>query len=496
MGGQLTVHLSILLFWPVALAALAATAPRRIAPWIGLLATLAPLGYAILLVADFQAGAGLQYVTDDAWIDELGISYKLGIDGLNLWLILLTTLLFFFTALWTTFRPMPRPRLYGFHFALLETAVLGSFMAQDLALFVLFFDLMLVPIYFLSGQWGGPERVAATIKLVIYTLVGSLLMLASAVALAVLSARGSQLTFDLQEIAASGALAEGTQKWIFAGFALAFFIKMPLFPLQGWMPDGYRQMPLPVLVVFSGVVSKVAAYGLLKLVLPLLPDATDAFQTVVLLIALVSILYGSAQAFTQTEARLILGYSSMAQLGFITLGIFALDQESVGSQGALLQMINHGLVVAPVFFVVALLAERSGGSEDIRDMGGVAFRAPILAALLLISALATLAMPGSANFVGEFLILLAVFKTKLAIALVASVGIALASVYMLRAFIRAVHNRTGPAVSSYEIGLRDALVVAPLVACILALGIYPQQALRDSERAVEDSTAIVRGIAR
>ena len=490
MEGQLTIHLSILLFWPVALALFAATVPRRIAPWATLLATLAPLGYAILLVADFDAGAGLQYVTDDDWIEELGISYKLGIDGLNLWLILLTTLLFFFAALWTTFRPMPRPRLYAFHFALLETAVLGAFMAQDLALFVAFFDLMLVPVYFLSGQWGGPDRVSATIKLVIYTLVGSLLMLAAAVALAVLSP--GPLTFDLQALAAAGPLAESTQKWIFAGFALAFLIKMPLFPLQGWMPDGYRQMPLPVLVVFSGVVSKVAAYGFLKLVLPLLPDATEAFQTLMLIIALVSILYGSAQAFTQTEARLILGYSSMAQLGFITLGIFALDAEAVGEQGALLQMINHGLVVAPVFFVIALLAERCGGSEDIRDMGGVAFRAPILAALFLIASLATLAIPGSANFVGEFLILLGVFKTKLVIALIASIGVALASVYMLRAFIRAVHNRTGPAVSSYEIGLRDALVVAPLVACILALGIYPQQALRDSERSVEEATATVR----
>jgi len=492
MSGQLTIHLSILLFWPVALSLLAATAPRRIAPAVTLLATLAPLGYAILIAFDFEAGGGLQYVTDDAWIDELGISYKLGIDGLNLWLVLLTALLFFFAALWTTFRPMPRPRLYAFHFALLETAVLGALMAQDLALFVLFFDLMLVPIYFLAGQWGGPERVAATIKLVIYTLVGSLLMLASAVALAVLSRGENPLSFDLADIAASGALADGTQKWIFAGFALAFLIKMPLFPLQGWMPDGYRQMPMPVLVVFSGVVSKVAAYGFLKIVLPLLPDATDAFQVLMLLLALISILYGSAQAFTQTEARLILGYSSMAQLGFITLGIFALDQQSNGQQGALLQMINHGLVVAPVFFIVALLAERTGGSEDIRDMGGVAFRAPVLATLFLISSLATLAIPGSANFVGEFLILLGVFKTQLAIALIASIGVALASVYMLRAFIRAVHNRTGPTVSSYEIGLRDALVVAPLVACILALGIYPQQALRDSERAVEDSSAAVR----
>ena len=216
---------------------------------------------------------------------------------------------------------------------------------------------------------------------------------------------------------------------------------MPAFPFHGWMPDGYRSMPLPVLAVFSGVLSKVAAYGFLRVALPIFPDAVEDFQTVILLLALASILYGSAQAFTQTNARLILGYSSVAQLGFITLGIFALG-EAAGAQGALLQMVNHGLVVAPLFFIVALLVERTG-SEDIREMGGVAFRAPVLSTLFLIVALATLAMPGSANFAGEFLILLGLFNTKLAIAIIAFTGVAMASVYMLRMFIRAMHNRVG-----------------------------------------------------
>ena len=181
---------------------------------------------------------------------------------------------------------------------------------------------------------------------------------------------------------------------------------MPAFPFQGWMPDAYRTMPLPALAFFSGVVSKVAAYGFLRLVLPLFPAAVEDFHTILLILAVVSILYGSIQAFTQTNARLILGYSSVAQLGFITLGIFAIDAAGQGAQGALLQSVNHGLVVAPLFFVVALLAERAEGSEDIRDYGGIAFRAPVLAVLFLIAALATLAMPGSANFAGEFLILL------------------------------------------------------------------------------------------
>ena len=217
---------------------------------------------------------------------------------------------------------------------------------------------------------------------------------------------------------------------------------MPAFPLHGWMPDGYKAMPLPVLAVFSGILSKVAAYGFLRVVLPVYPDASAHFQELMLLISLASILYGSVLAFTTPDARLILGYSSVAQLGFITLGIFSL--QDTGAQGALLQAANHGLVVAPAFFILALLAARAGGSEDIREMGGIAFRAPVLATLFLIVALANLAMPGSSNFVGEFLILLGVFNAKIVIAIVAFTGVVLASVYTLRLFIRAMHNRVGP----------------------------------------------------
>jgi NADH-quinone oxidoreductase subunit M len=211
------------------------------------------------------------------------------------------------------------------------------------------------------------------------------------------------------------------------------------------------------------------------------------WQTSFLILALLSILYGSIQAFTQTNTRLILGYSSVAQLGFITLGVFALDAAGSGANGALLQAVNHGLVVAPLFFIIVLLAERAGGSEDIRDMGGIAFRAPVLATLFLIATLATLAMPGSANFVGEFLILFGTFKAKLAIALIASLGVVLASVYALRVYIRAMHNRTGPAVTPFEMRLRDGLVIVPLVLGILAFALYPQQALEDGEPAVKAS---------
>jgi NADH-quinone oxidoreductase subunit M len=335
--------------------------------------------------------------------------------------------------------------------------------------------------------------VQATMKLVIYTLVGSLLMLTAAVATGVLAAQGeASLSFTFSNLA-QRTLDEPSQQWIFLFFSAAFLVKMPAFPLHGWMPDGYRAMPLPVLALFSGVLSKVAAYGFLRVCLPLFPDAAQQYQMLLLLIALASILYGSAMAFTTTETRLILGYSSVAQLGFITLGVFALNAQ--GAQGAILQAFNHGLVVAPAFFIIALLAARSEGSEDIRDMGGLALRAPALAALFLIVTFATLAMPGSSNFVGEFYILLGVFQEKLVIAIVATAGVVMAAFYALRLYITTMHNRTGPGVQSREIELRDGLVLVPLVLAILAIALYPQFALKRSEPAVTSIVPTAEGVA-
>jgi NADH-quinone oxidoreductase subunit M len=235
------------------------------------------------------------------------------------------------------------------------------------------------------------------------------------------------------------------------------------------------------------VVAKVAAYGFLRIVLPLFPYAAVHFQLLMLLIALGSILWATSLAFTTDDARLVVAYSSIAQLGFITLGIFSL--KSQGGQGALLQMLNHGLVTAPLFFLVAALAARAGGSEKLRDMGGIAFRAPVLAALFLIVALATLAMPGSSNFIGEFMILLGVFKTKLAIAVIAFAGVVGASFYALRVFIGAMHNRVGPRVTSREASTRELAALVPLVLVILAFALYPQFALKRSEPTLKAAIA-------
>jgi NADH-quinone oxidoreductase subunit M len=428
-------------------------------------------------------------VTDKVWISTLGIHYKLGLDGLNVVLVVLTTVLFSASLVWASLREWERVRSFYFHFGLAESAVLGAFCAQDLALFVAFFDLMLIPFYFLVGMWGtGPDRIRATTKLVVYTLVGSFFMLAAAIATGVLAANdhGTSINFTLSALKALP-LPHASQDWIFLCFAFAFLVKMPLVPFHGWLADGYKAMPIPAVAVFSGVVSKVAAYGFLRIVLPLFPYASVHYQTLLLLIALVSIMWGTLVAFTTPDSRMVVAYSSVAQLSFITLGIFSL--RPAGAQGALLQMLNHGLVTAPLFFIVAALAVRAGGSELLADMGGVAFRAPVLAALTLIVVLATLAMPGSSNFIGEFMILLGVFQSKLAIAVIAFAGVVGAAVYALRMFISAFHNRVGPRVATRELALGDTAVLAAIVLVILALAFYPQFGLRRSAPSVRATVA-------
>jgi NADH-quinone oxidoreductase subunit M len=482
------VTLSILIWLPLAVALLGAFLPSGVAGRLGAAGSVVTLGVAISFIARFHLGhSGLQFVTDTVWISSLGIHYKLGADGLNIALLLLTAVLFCASFVWASAREWDRPRVFFFHLGLAETAVLGAFCAQDLALFVAFFDLMLIPFYFLIIGWGPDERsvrVQATLKLVIYTLVGSFLMLVAAIATGVLAGQqhGTSLTFVLSALQHLP-LSHASQEWIFLCFAAAFLVKMPLVPFHGWLADGYKSMPIPVVAVFSGVLSKVAAYGFLRIVLPLFPYASAHFQTLMLLIALLSILWATAVAFTTPDARLVVAYSSIAQLGFITLGIFSLRPE--GAEGAILQMVNHGLVTAPLFFVVAALAVRAGGSEKLADMGGIAFRAPVLAALFLVVALATLAMPGSSNFVGEFMILLGVFKSKLAIACIAFAGVVGASVYALRVFIRSMHNRVGPNVNSREIGWRDLVGLVPLVGVILVLAFYPQFVLKRTEATVK-----------
>ena len=495
--------IQILLWAPLAAGLLACVFPSRTSGWVAMLGSLATLILGIVVVAGFDPSGGLQHTVDESWIPTLGVRYQLGVDGISLFLVLLTAVLWFAATLWSAINTPERARTYFLMFGLAETAVLGAFLAQDLILFVLFFDLMLIPFYFLFGSWGtehpgrpeedeGPIRPQpAVIKMIVYTLVGSLLMLVGAIAAGILTANGGPVNFNISYLAAHP-LGTGSQYWIFWFFAAAFLVKMPAFPLHAWMPDAYRVAPLPALALFSGVLSKVGAYGFLRIVLPVFPAATTHFQEIILIVAVVSILYGSVMAFTQTSARLILGYSSVAQLGFITLGIFSLRPD--GADGAVLQMVNHGLVIAPLMLIAVVLVARAG-TDDITKMGGLAMRAPVLAGLFLVATMALLAIPGSANFMGEFYILNGIFQTKIVFAFIAAIGIALAAYYALRMYQHAMHNRKPDGIESREVGLLDGGVIAALVACIVALALYPGLILHRADHSATASVSSAHGTA-
>jgi NADH-quinone oxidoreductase subunit M len=485
-----TFHLTIILFVPLLTGLVGAFLPRDAARWTVLIGTLIVLAYAVAILIDYEPGGGLQYVTNDEWIPELGIHYALGVNGISLFMIALTAIAWVPCTLVAAFSELDRPRLFFFHLGLAETAVLGAFMAQDLALFIVFFDLMLVPFYFLIGGWGSGDRVRATTKFVIYTLSGSLLMMAAAIALGVLATPGGgQVSFLLSDLR-ERFVPLGSQEWIVPLFALAFFVKAPLFPFHGWVPDTYRATSIPVLALLSGVLSKVGVYAFLQIVLPIMPRGAQHWQELFIILAVFSILYGSVLAFSQDNIRLVLAYSSIAQLGFIVLGIFAFEEK--GAQGALFQMLNHGIVTVALFLIVGVIALRARGSESLTELGGMAFRAPVLASLFLLIALATLAMPGSGNFIGEILILFGTFENKLVYGLVASVGVVLAAVYMIRLYQGTMHGRAGPAVESREIDQVNLAAVVPLVAIVVALGLYPNFVVHRTERATTQAIAKAR----
>jgi NADH-quinone oxidoreductase subunit M len=483
------LHLSILLWLPALFGLLGLLVPSRHVRWVGVLGAVLALAFSIVLVLDFDAtGDAYQHVTDTAWISALGVRYHLAVTGLNVWLVLLTTVGFAFSSLWIALTALgsdPRAKHVVLHLGIAQSAVLGALLAQDLILFVAFFDLMLIPFFFLTAQFGNgtkDERVRATIKMIVYTLVGSLLMLVAAIAVGVLATPdGASVSYDLQEIAARG-VPQGSQGWLFLCFAAAFLVKMPAFPIHGWLADGYKAIPLPILAVFSGVLSKVAVYGFLQIALPLLPQGTADWRWLVLIVAVLSILYASSMALTTFNARLVLAYSSIAQLGFITLGVMSLRPD--GASGSLLQSVNHGVAVFGAFLAVSIIGKRTGGSEDLRDMGGAATKMPIFAVLFVVVTYAVLAMPGTANFVGEFLILRGAWEgTAQGLAIVASLGVALAAVYALRLFIRSSHNRVAAKVEPREATRPELVLMAIPVVLIAALAFHPQQTVKASDEA-------------
>ncbi len=492
----MNLGLTLLLLIPLAGVVIAALAPVKQIGAVASIVTLVQIGFLLPILVQYEIGDGLAAAVDELWIPEIGVHYALGLDGLNIFMVALTVIAWTIATFAASQREFSSPRTFYAMMALAQVGTLGVFMAQDLILFVLFFDLLLIPFFYLIGAWGETTELGsarrATITFMVYTLVGSLLMLAASVALGVLSSlqNGSEISFLFSDLAAAP-VGASTQKWIFVGFMVALLVKLPIPPLHGWMPITYRSAPLPVLIVLSAVVAKLGAYGFLRIAMPLLPQGAASFQTLLMVLAVVAIIYGSVMAFSQDQLRLIVGYSSIAQMGFVLLGIATLDAK--GAEGAVLQMLNHGLVVIGLLLIVGFLAARAG-SERLSEMGGLAKRAPIFAALFLMITLATLAMPGTPNFVGEVYILFGAFDSHFAYGAVATLGIALAAVYALRFFQGAMHTRcsAGDATTerrARELSADELGVLLPAVLILIALAVYPQFVVERIEPAAKSMAA-------
>lgn len=495
--------LLVLLFAGPFAAGLAGVLVPRLAKALAVLGTLGALVIALILALEVDPSAtGAAVSVREEWIPSIGVEFHLAVDGLNAALLVMTTFVWLLGTAWSLRdRELATPN-YLLMLAIAQSAVLGAFLAQDLILFALCFDLMLLPFVVITARGGGKNPLGAALQLLVYTLVGSLLMLVAVVALGILAAssQGAPVTFDIATLATNG-LSTGTQKWIFAALLAAFLIKMPVVPVHRWMPDAYRTMPLPALAIFAAALSKVAAYGFLKVALPILPEAVVDWRLLLVIVALASILYGSLVALTTDEPRLVLGYSSVAQLGFILLGISSLDP--AGAQGAIMQSVTHALLVVPAVVLITVVFERAGGTERLGELGGLARRAPVLAACFLLVALCWLALPGTGNFVAEYLVLFGQWQLSPWATIIASAGIALAAVYVLRLMIGMMQNQPGSAVGELDdaagerrldVSGGDRAVLAISIAALAMLSLVPQAALHHSKAAARMAVETPRGI--
>jgi NADH-quinone oxidoreductase subunit M len=437
-------------------------APPSFTGSLAALISLIEVAFWVTAVGKFHFdNSSLQLSQRTSWFRDLHVSYHVGQYAFSLWLVGLTVIVMAACVLYGWWVGRERARAYFALMLFTTGAVVGVFTAQDLLLFYAFFEAMLIPLYVLVGVWGGPGRLGATVKFVVYTMVGSLLMLASIIVFGL-----QQGTFDLTKI------GQSHSEWLFLGFAIAFVIKAPLFPFHGWLPDSYREAPPEVAAVLSGVISKVGLYGFLFIAIPHFPGPIHEWRNTLLVLASVSLIYGSLLAFRAPDVRGVVLYSSLAQSGLIALGIFA--NNSLGFDGAVLQIVNHGLVSASLFLLAGMV-ERRTSTGELSRLGGMARGRPALATVLMTVGVISLAVPLSSYFAGEFLILAGVFQQGWGWAVVGAVAIVLAAMYMLRVISAVLHQDVGPAVSDSALDLRvgELAVVVPLVLCLLALSAWP-----------------------
>jgi NADH-quinone oxidoreductase subunit M len=442
--------------------------PPRAAKWLGLVIALAALAIAALVAASFLPNqATYQFTERDAWIPPLHVFYGVGVDGISLWLLLLNALLTVIAIFATPITRRAAP-FVGLLLAM-SGGLAGVFMATDLVLFYIFWEAMLIPAYFLLWQFGEGSRPGwAALKFVLYTLAGSLLMLVGVIGEYV--ATGKQ-TFDLATLATL-APSPSIQFALFFVFALAFAIKTPLFPFHSWLPDAYMAAPTPMLITFAGVMGKAGAYGFLRIAIPLFPQPVDwwDWRWVMPVLAVAAIIWGALMALAQRDMKLLVSYSSVSHMGFIVLGIFALNVQ--GQQGAILQMVNHGVIIAALFLIVAWISERAG-TRDRAAMAGLARRMPVMAGVFAVVTFAALGLPGLNSFVGEFMTLLGAWERAPALAIVGAIGLVLAPVYMLRLFQGAMQGEPAGIALRSDIKAGQITLLTPLIILMFVLGLYP-----------------------
>ena len=493
--------LTVTLFLPLAGVVFVFLVPRHnepLARGIALATTLLTFAASLGVLANFDTHApGYQLVDEATWVASIGLKYAVGVDGISLFLVLLTAFLFVI-AVAASFRETVNVRTLMATILALETFVLGAFVSLDLLLFFLFFEATLLPGYLLIAGWGGERRAGAAIKFFIYTMAGSAFLF-----LAVLFVYFQLHTFDIRVLQVTAThLPVDTARWLFLGFLVAFAVKAPIVPFHAWQPDAYTEAPTGALLILAGVLPKIATYGLLRFNIGLFPEAASYFRGLIMVLALIGIIYGAVVAIVQTDLKRLIAYSSISHIGFIVLGLFAFTQQ--GMSGSVLYMVNHALSTGLLFVMVGLLYERMR-TRDIGRLGGVASVTPKMAAVFLVAGLASMGLPGLNNFVSEFLVIVGTFGANHAWGSIAAVGVLLSAIYFLWAYQRAMHGPMSAEVEArvaaatptggdpasdvpapdaparrrrfLDLSRWEYAVVVPVVVVILFLGLYPKPVL-------------------
>ncbi|UDY33970.1 complex I subunit 4 family protein [Dermatobacter hominis] len=485
--------LAVMIILPFAGAALIGLVPRNREEFfrpIALLTSAATGALAIYLLTQFDRDdAGFQFTIDHSWITDLGVRLHFGVDGISLFLIVLTGVIFPIAILGA--KPHGDEKAYYAWMLILMAGSMGVFSALDLLVFFIFFEVVLVPMYFLIGLWGYGERVYAATKFFLYTMFGSAFMLVGMIALAVLHQRetGGPITFDLVTLATDQAVSTTAARWIFVAFAIAFAVKVPLVPLHTWLPDAHTQAPTAGSVILAAVMLKLGTYGYLRFGLYLLPEAAAWAAPVMLTLGVIGITYGAIAATMQKDLKRLVAYSSVAHLGFIVLGTFSLTTQ--GITGGLLVMVNHGITTGALFLLVGMIYERRH-TRLISELSGMQKAAPVLAGVFTVVMLASVGLPGLNGFPGELLSLLGAFKGARWWGVVAVTGVILAALYLLWAYQRTFHGKaTGANATMRDMKMSEFLVMAPLLALIVFLGLFPGPMIETMEPSVKALVAHV-----